>query len=104
MHILCVLLKQLVIMPVSVSFVSPQCTKEFKVCAAAQGRSEQQSQSSKASRLALTSASVVLLSFPMAQPAAGPQLPKPTASHISWLKDTSTEGRSEFDYSQRDTE
>jgi len=38
----------------------------------------------------------------MAQPAAAPQRPQPTASHPRWLKDTGTEGPSECDYSQRD--
>lgn len=86
--------QQLVIKRVSVSFVSPPCTK---IVQGMYGSTE-------GGELALTDASVVLFSFPMAQPAAGPRLPKPAASHISRLKDTSTEGPSAHDRSQTHTE
>lgn len=88
-------------MQLSVSCVSPLCTREFKACKAAQRAANNEAQPSNAGEFALTDACVVLLSFPMAQPAAGPQLPRPTASHIICLKDTSTEGPSTCDHSQR---
>lgn len=49
-------------------------------------------QATNVSELVLTEASAVLLSFPMAQPAAGQQLPRLTASHFICLKDTNAEG------------
>lgn len=58
------------------------------VCARNILRNVKQHSRGASSNLALTNASVVLLSFPMAQLGAGPRLPRPTASHISWLKDT----------------
>lgn len=57
-------------------------------------------QPSKVSKLTLTNASVVLLSFPMAQPAAGPQPPRLTAPHFTYLKDTNAEGPLTHDSSQ----
>lgn len=89
---------------VRVSFVSAQGTKEFKPSAAACGQQITKIRPSITDKLALTNASAVLLSFPMAQPAAGLQPPAPTASHITWLKNTGTEGPPTRGYNQSNTE
>lgn len=91
-------------MQVSISFVSRPRTS-IQGLYSSTGAANNKTQPSDAREVALTNASVVLLSFPMVQPAAGgPQLPRPTASHIIWLKDTNAEAPSTHGYSQTNSE